>query len=54
MPPSAATGDPRNFNSIDHVLKAFKKQLEFFNQQAAICLNTEALVHEKIMPVPFL
>ncbi|MCK4825590.1 glycyl radical protein, partial [bacterium] len=49
-----ATGDPRNFDSIDHVLKAFKKQLEFFNQQAAICLNTEALVHEKIMPVPFL
>jgi len=48
------TGDPRTFASIDDILTAFKTQLEFFNRHAAIALNTEALVHAKVMPVPFL
>jgi formate C-acetyltransferase len=48
------TGDPRQFGSIDDVLEAFKIQLEFATRHGAIALNTEALVHAKIMPVPFL
>jgi formate C-acetyltransferase len=48
------TGDARDFNSIDDVLHAFKTQLEFATRHGAIALNTEALVHEKVMPVPFL
>jgi pyruvate formate-lyase/glycerol dehydratase family glycyl radical enzyme len=48
------TGDPRTFASINDVMGAFEKQLEFFNRHAAIALNTEALVHAKVMPVPFL
>jgi len=48
------TGDPRNFTSVDDILQAFQKQLAFFYRHASICLNTEALVHTKVMPVPFL
>jgi formate C-acetyltransferase len=48
------TGDPRGFRSMDDVFRAFETQLEFFNRHASIALNTEALVHAKVMPVPFL
>jgi len=51
---SPKTGDPRAFSSIEDVIKAFKKQMKFFNQHAAICLNVVALLHKKVMPVPFL
>ncbi len=48
------TGDPRDFTSIDDILNAFRSQLEFATRHGAIALNTEALVHAKVMPVPFL
>ena len=48
------TGDPRSFISIDDALQAFKTQLEFATWHGAIALNTEVMVHAKVMPVPFL
>jgi formate C-acetyltransferase len=48
------TGDPRSFTSIEDILRAYETQLQFFNRHAAITLNTEALVHARVMPVPFL
>jgi formate C-acetyltransferase len=48
------TGNPRSFTSIDDILKAFKTQLEFATWHGAIALNTEVMVHAKVMPVPFL
>jgi len=48
------TGDPRSFTSIDDVLQAFKTQLEFATWHGSIALNTEVMVHAKVMPVPFL
>ena len=48
------TGDPARFTSIEQIQDAFEKQMAFFNRHAAICMNTEALVHRKVMPVPFL
>jgi formate C-acetyltransferase len=48
------TGDPAGFTSVEDILTAFQKQLVYFNHHAAVCLNTEALVHSKVMPVPFL
>jgi formate C-acetyltransferase len=49
-----ATGDPRDFGSIAQVWEAFGRQLEYFTRQGAIVMNTEALVHREVMPVPFL
>ena len=48
------TGDPRAFTSMDDVWKAFQTQLEFAYRHGAATLNTEVLVHRRIMPVPFL
>jgi formate C-acetyltransferase len=48
------TGDPKTFASIDDILKAYQTQLEFAYRHAAVTLNTEVLVHAKVMPVPFL
>lgn len=48
------TGDPRLFTSIDDILGAYRKQLESATRHGAIALNTEVMVHAKVMPVPFL
>jgi formate C-acetyltransferase len=48
------TGDPRTFKGIEDIWNAYKTQLEFFYRHGAIVMNTEALVHKKVMPVPFL
>jgi len=48
------TGDPENFTNYEALEAAFLKQLAFYNRHAAICLNAEVLVHQTVMPVPFL
>lgn len=48
------TGAAESFQSYGDVIAAFQKQLEYYYRQAAVCLNSEALVHKKFMPVPFL
>lgn len=48
------TGDPRAFTSMDDIWTAFQKQLEFAYRHGATTLNTEVLVHRRIMPTPFL
>ena len=48
------TGFAEDFDTYEQLEAAFKKQLEYFYNQAAICLNSELLVHKKVMPVPFL
>lgn len=48
------TGDPRFFTSMDDIWTAYQKQLEFAYRHAAAALNTEVIVHGRIMPVPFL
>lgn len=48
------TGDPRQFASVEDIWSAYREQLKFAYHHGAITLNTEAMVHSKIMPVPFL
>jgi pyruvate formate-lyase/glycerol dehydratase family glycyl radical enzyme len=48
------TGDPRRFTDLDDVWEAYEKQLVYAYRHAAVTMNTEALVHRKVMPVPFL
>jgi pyruvate formate-lyase/glycerol dehydratase family glycyl radical enzyme len=48
------TGDPRSFASLDDIWRAYKEQLEFAYRHAATALNTEVMVHARVMPVPFL
>ncbi|WP_066644390.1 glycyl radical protein [Christensenella timonensis] len=48
------SGDVSTFKSYEDILEAFRKQLEFYTAHAAVCLNSELLVHRKFMPVPFL
>ncbi len=48
------TGDPRKFSSMDDIWRAYKSQLEFAYRHAAAALNTEVMVHARVMPVPFL
>lgn len=47
------TGEVEDFKTFDDLVEAYRKQLEYYNAQAAICLNTETLVHKQIMPLPW-
>jgi formate C-acetyltransferase len=48
------TGDPLTFPSMNDIWNAFQKQLEFAYRHAATTLNTEVLMHRRVMPTPFL
>ena len=48
------TGDPRSFTSMDDIWRAYKEQLQFAYRHAATALNTEVMIHARVMPVPFL
>lgn len=48
------TGDPRSFTSMDDIWRAYQRQLQFAYRHAATALNTEVMVHSRVMPVPFL
>ena len=60
MPDNWTADRPENrfitdkFKTYEDIIQAFQKQIEFYYKQAAICLNSELLVHKTFMPVPFL
>ena len=46
------TGDPKQFKTIDEVLEAFRKQVEFFINHLVIYDNIIDQMHAEIAPVP--
>ena len=48
------TGDPRNFNSIDELLEAYKKQLNYFADIKLKGNNVTEKLFAEQLPVPFL
>ncbi len=49
-----ATGDSRDFNSMDDVIDAFRKQVSFVVEQMVIGLNALSIAHEEQCPSPLL
>ncbi len=48
------TGDPRNFKSIDELLEAYKKQLNYFADIKLKGNNIIEKLYAEYLPVPFL
>lgn len=47
------TGDPKNFDSFDKVLNAYKTQVEHFVIEMSKLLNAMDLCHQQLLPMPF-
>ncbi|KKM09778.1 hypothetical protein SY88_16375 [Clostridiales bacterium PH28_bin88] len=47
------TGDPRKFSSLEEVMGAYRKQIEYFVKHMVIAVNTICEVHAELVPLPF-
>ena len=52
-PMGPATGDPRNFRSMDDLMAAFKTQVEAYVCHMIIALNVIQQAHAEVYPLPF-
>ena len=48
------TGEVEEFTCIEDVIHAYEEQLKYYYKQAAIMMNTEADVHRRVQPLPWM